>query len=77
MATIATLTANILVTWICQDGTLKDCEIYQREIKPPLTCEAASENVLRTAQMFKLPETIITYCTNDAGLSDLPIERSN
>lgn len=67
------LSANILVTWICTDATLQDCEVFQRQIVDPQTCPDAASNVLAIARKFELPDTIITYCTDRAGLEDLPI----
>lgn len=67
------LSANILVTWICTDATLQDCEVFQRQIVVPQSCPDAADNVLEVARKFELPDTIITYCTDRAGLEDLPI----
>lgn len=68
--TIAGATLH-LVTFICQDATLKDCEIYTSAPMEPSACEAAALETGRRAKIYALPETIIFYCAED--LDDLPI----
>lgn len=71
-----TMSANLLatfhlVTFICQDATLTDCEVYTSKPMSEQACEVAAVNVGNRAKVFNLPETIVFYCTED--INDLPI----
>lgn len=66
------LATYYLVTFLCTDSTMQDCEIYKSKPMLDVQCEKLSNKILSSARKFELPETVITYCTED--VSDLPVE---
>lgn len=67
MTVITQNTANLLLTFICTDGTMTDCEIYQKAIEPAagVSCEDHATIAGNAARTFKLPDTVVFFCTTD------------
>lgn len=61
-----------LVTFICTNSSLTNCEVYNSKPMLDIECEQASTKVLEMARTLELKETILTYCTED--INDLPIK---
>lgn len=58
-------TSVFLVTLLCTDGTMNTCE---REVAGPFEpeqCATLADDVVMRARIFRLNETVITYCTED------------
>lgn len=73
--TLAAATFN-LVTFICSDGTMTDCEIYTRENLTTIQCEAAATEIGERARKLQLPDTVVFYCTEDLSEIDQLINDS-
>lgn len=67
LTNIQSATANLLLTFICTDGTMTSCEIYEKAVAPGtgITCEDNATIAGNAARTFKLPETIVFFCTTD------------
>lgn len=72
---IAGATFN-LVTFICSDGTMTDCNIYTNQNLTTIECEEAAMEIGNRARTLQLPETIIFYCTEDLSEIDSLINRA-
>lgn len=55
----------VLVTLLCTTMD-KPCESYESEYMTSEDCAEASLNILHTAQILGIKETVLTYCTNIA-----------
>ena len=65
------LASYYLMTFLCTDSSLTNCDIYKSQPMTDAQCEQAAINVGEVAKKLEVKETVLFYCTEDT--SDLPI----